>query len=210
MIVLYKHMEINRADRKNRAFVAADKMAFDGDVQAFQIRATGVIRELTAAKCTVVDYFLHRMMRAFDGKNKSIQYKIANDMNSMVIDKDSNIYDMIQSYITVLTLPPSETVDKVKCTLLTQVKDALTVTSEDTKRKTAAERKRTTPADQIGSGETATTATSKGTVKRSVARRNRMQLQVPQVDPRLVREATTRSSSSSSQPTTRAVHPLLT
>ena len=57
-----------------------------------------MIRELTAAKCTVVDYFLHKMMRAFDGKNKSIQYKVANDMNSMVTDRDSNIYDTIQRY----------------------------------------------------------------------------------------------------------------
>ena len=43
MTVLYKHMKINRTDRKNRAFNAADKLNFDGDVQSFQIKATAMI-----------------------------------------------------------------------------------------------------------------------------------------------------------------------
>jgi hypothetical protein len=98
MIVLYKHMEINRTDRKVRAFSQAEALTFDGDVQKFQIKATCMIRELCAAKCTLMDYALHKVMRAFDGKNKSIQYKIASDIKNMTIDGDTNIYDMIQAY----------------------------------------------------------------------------------------------------------------
>ena len=97
MIVLYKHMEINRTDRKVRTFSQAEALTFDGDVQKFQIKATCMIRELCAAKCTLMDYALHKVMRAFDGKNKSIQYKIASDINNMTIDGDTNICDMIQA-----------------------------------------------------------------------------------------------------------------
>ena len=35
MVVLYKHMEINRTDRKIRAFAKAVALAIDGDVHVF-------------------------------------------------------------------------------------------------------------------------------------------------------------------------------
>ena len=37
-------------------------------------------------------------LRTCPGKNKSIQYKIASDINNQIIDNDTNAYDMIQSY----------------------------------------------------------------------------------------------------------------
>ena len=37
-------------------------------------------------------------MHAFDGKTKSIQYKIASDINSQVVDDSLNVYDLIQGY----------------------------------------------------------------------------------------------------------------
>ena len=46
----------------------------------------------------MMDYALNKIMHAFDGKNKSIQYKIATDINSMQVNDDTNIYDMIQGY----------------------------------------------------------------------------------------------------------------
>jgi hypothetical protein len=45
-----------------------------------------------------MDFALHKIMHAFDGKNKSIQYKIAADINSTIVDDSLNIYDMIQGY----------------------------------------------------------------------------------------------------------------
>lgn len=95
MIVLCKHMETNRTDRKTRAFGRCDKLEYTGDVQAFQIEATSVICELCVAECSILDYALHKVMHTFDGKNKSIQYKVASDNNTMKTDQDSNIYDMI-------------------------------------------------------------------------------------------------------------------
>ena len=71
MIVLYKHMEINRNDRKTRAFSQADGLIFDGDVHLIQIKATAMFRELFASKCSIMDYALHKVMHAFDGKNES-------------------------------------------------------------------------------------------------------------------------------------------
>ena len=45
-----------------------------------------------------MDFALHKIMHDFDGKNKSIQYKIASDINSTIVDDSLNIYDMIQGY----------------------------------------------------------------------------------------------------------------
>ena len=45
-----------------------------------------------------MDYALHKIMHAFDGKTKSIQYKIASDINSQVVDDSLNVYDLIQGY----------------------------------------------------------------------------------------------------------------
>ena len=45
-----------------------------------------------------MDFALHKIMHAFDGKNKSIQYKIASDINSTIVDDSLNIYDTIQGY----------------------------------------------------------------------------------------------------------------
>ena len=96
--VLYKHMEIDRTDRKIRAFAKADVLAFHGDVHLFQIKVTTTIRELFAAKCSIMDYARNKIMHAFDGKDKSFQYKIATDINSMQVNDDTNVSDTIQGY----------------------------------------------------------------------------------------------------------------
>ena len=183
--------EINRTDRNNRAFSAADKLNFDGDVQAFQIKATAVIRELTAAKCTVVDYFLHRMMRAFDGKNKSIQYKIANDMKSMVINKDSNIYDMIQSYCADIAAVGDRrqgsvhTVDSKEGCAYCHIRGH---EEEDCRRKKA---------DSNGNKGGTSGGHKQGHRESECRKRNMMLLLIPQVvqvAPRLLKEETTPNS----------------
>ena len=46
----------------------------------------------------MIDYALSRIMKSFDGKSKSLQYKIAQDINAKKNDEDNNIFDMIQGY----------------------------------------------------------------------------------------------------------------
>ena len=96
--VLSKHMDISRNDRKTKAFDAADKLTFRGDVHAYQIEAINAIKELFDAKCSIMDYALTKIMKSFDGKNKSIQYDIARDINTQDITDQTNVFDMIQGY----------------------------------------------------------------------------------------------------------------
>ena len=98
IIILSKHMDICRQDRKTRAFEAVERLQFTGDVQKFQVEAATTIRELFSAKCTIMDFALSRVMRAFDGKNKIVQHQIAHDINNKVINDDTPIYDLIAKY----------------------------------------------------------------------------------------------------------------
>ena len=43
-------------------------------------------------------YVLTRIMKSFNGKLKTIQYRIAEDINQRVIDDNTNIYDMVKKY----------------------------------------------------------------------------------------------------------------
>ena len=56
----------------------------------YQIAAMKIIQEVLDAKCSMMDYILMRVMKSFDGKSKSIQYKIAQDVNTKVVDEHLN------------------------------------------------------------------------------------------------------------------------
>ena len=89
MHILYKHMDLSKINRKTKAFRQMDKLVYRGDVHQYQVEAMATFQEIFNAKCTLMDYMLYHMMRSFDGKCKTIQYKIAEDINST----DSNLYD---------------------------------------------------------------------------------------------------------------------
>ena len=118
--VLHKHIDISRNDRETKAFMALDKLEFKGDVQVYQITAMKLIQELLDSKCTIMDYILMRVMRSFDGKSKTIQYKIADDINNKVVDENLNVFDLIQSYCSDMASMGDNklnVVKNVKCTL---------------------------------------------------------------------------------------------
>ena len=39
-----------------------------------------------------------KLVKAFDGKSKAIQFKIADDFNNKVIDESLNVFDLVQKY----------------------------------------------------------------------------------------------------------------
>ena len=110
MIVLYRHADISRNDRITRAFDMMDSLSFDGDVSTWQVQAVKRIRELFSSGASIMHYALSRVMKSFNGKIKTIQYKIAEDINSRKITDETNVYDMIQTYAShVATVGDSKT-----------------------------------------------------------------------------------------------------
>ena len=98
--VMYRHADISKNDRITRAFDDMDKLAYNGDVLKWQSDAVKKIRELFDSKASIMHYVLSRIMKSFDGKLKTIQYKIAEDINSRVVDDSTNVFDMVQAYAT--------------------------------------------------------------------------------------------------------------
>ena len=72
MIVIYNRMEINRTDRKARAFSSADSLVFNGDVHRFQIKATQVVREQMGSDSCHDKYHL-----LFNFGSRSVQFDFA-------------------------------------------------------------------------------------------------------------------------------------
>ena len=101
VIVLHHHINISRMDRIIRAFNQMDKCVFKGSALAFQTEFLGLRRELDVCGATMQHYSLCRLMRAFDGKSKNLQYKIAEDFNDLQIEQ-ANIYDLLQKYCSFL------------------------------------------------------------------------------------------------------------
>ena len=102
MCILFKHCDISRNDRISRSFDDMDTLSFDGDAQRWEIDAISRVRNLYESGGQMVHYALSRVMKSFDGKLKHVQYKIAEDMNNMEIDDNTNIFDMLQGYASLI------------------------------------------------------------------------------------------------------------
>jgi len=98
MCVLYKHVDICAVGRKTMAFEKMDDLQFKGDIQSYQIDAISAIQELFDSKANIVDYALSKVMKSFEGRSKTIQFRIADDINNTQDTETLNIFDMIQSY----------------------------------------------------------------------------------------------------------------
>jgi hypothetical protein len=69
--------------RVKQAFEALGKVTYSGDPMLFQSKFMAALKELDSVKASIVDYKFCMMMKAFDGKSKSIQFKIAEDFNGI-------------------------------------------------------------------------------------------------------------------------------
>ena len=98
MCVLYKHVDICAVGRKTMAFDKMDELQFKGDIQSYQIEAISAIQELFDSKANITDYALSKVMKSFEGRSKTIQFRIADDINNTQDTQKLNVFDMIQSY----------------------------------------------------------------------------------------------------------------
>jgi len=98
--ILVKAMDLSRLDRVMAAFEAFDKLAYTGNALLFQTTFMAIKREMDSCRATMTDYIFCKMMRSFDGKSKTIQFKIAADYNDLdpVHRSQVNFYDLIQRY----------------------------------------------------------------------------------------------------------------
>jgi hypothetical protein len=89
VIVLVKRMYISRMARIGHAFTGLQNLYFHGDVHQFQSDFLSVKRELdtTGAAITHLIMTLCQLMKAFDGKSKTVQFKIADGFNKMDVDR---------------------------------------------------------------------------------------------------------------------------
>lgn len=101
--VLEKHMGISRMERVMSAFSAFDRLSYNGNVLLFQTQFMGLKRELDNCGASITHYVLCKLMAAFAGKSKTVQFKIAEDFNKIDLDSpDLNLYDLIQRYCSEL------------------------------------------------------------------------------------------------------------
>ena len=49
---------------------------------------------------SIMHFDLTHIMKSFNGKLKTVQYRFAEDVNGRVIDDNTNVFDMVQSYAT--------------------------------------------------------------------------------------------------------------
>ena len=57
-----------------------------------------VIKELFDCRCTIMDLALICVMKSLDGKSRTMQHQIANDINNSDITDQTNVFDMVQKY----------------------------------------------------------------------------------------------------------------
>lgn len=101
--ILYKHMSLSRMERIMAAFKTMDNLTFARDVHQFQTSFLAASRELDHCGATILHYTMCRLMRSFDGKSKTIQFKIAEDFNRMdELGEHTNMFDIVQRYCSEL------------------------------------------------------------------------------------------------------------
>ena len=83
-----------------QAFTTMDNLKFNGDVRIWQTDAVSAIRELLDSQASIMHYMLTRVMHSFKGNLKTVQYQIADEINSTTIDDKYNIFDMVQNVAT--------------------------------------------------------------------------------------------------------------
>jgi len=83
--------------QKTNAFEKMDQLQFKGDVQSYQIDAITVVQELFDSKANMIDHALSKVVKSFEGRSKTIQFRIADDINNTTDTGKLNIFDMIQS-----------------------------------------------------------------------------------------------------------------
>ena len=89
------------------AFTKLELLSYNGDTLQFQSNFLQLAckRELDACRATVTHLImtLCRLMKAFEGRSKTVQFKIAEDFNRLDLDDPNiNLYELVQGYFADL------------------------------------------------------------------------------------------------------------
>ena len=96
--VLVNHMELSKFERILRALNSLDGLAWKGDVHEYQVDVMNAVREVRSCQANITHLILARIVKSFEGQSKTVQYTIAEIINSGVaIDDTLNLYDIVQS-----------------------------------------------------------------------------------------------------------------
>ena len=82
MIVLHRHCQLSHNQRKTEAMAEMERLKFKTNVHDWQVQAVSAFQELIDSGCTIMDFGLSCLMKSLQGKSKTIQYRIADDINS--------------------------------------------------------------------------------------------------------------------------------
>jgi hypothetical protein len=98
MCVLMHRMEMSRFERISQALSGLDYIQWKGDARTYQVDVMNAVREIRACQANMTHLILSRIVKSFEGKSKTVQYKVAEIINSGVdIDETLNLYDIIHS-----------------------------------------------------------------------------------------------------------------
>ena len=101
VIVLVRHMLISRMRRIGHAFSGLhdQSLFFHGDVLRFQSGFLAVKRELDTTRASVAHLAICQLMKAFDGKSKTVPFKIADGFIKIDLDVPNiNPCGLVQGY----------------------------------------------------------------------------------------------------------------
>ena len=99
--VLFSHMELSKFDRILQSLAALDDISWSGDVHSYQVSVMNAVLEVRSCRADITHLIMARTVKSFEGKSKTVQYKIAEIFNSGVaIDETLNLYDIVQSVCT--------------------------------------------------------------------------------------------------------------
>ena len=103
MCLLTKHCEINRNNRIDQAFHGVDTLELKDEAQTWATTAITRVQELLALRAGMTHYILKSPKNSLEGKCKSVQFTIAEDMSALDPEDEVNIYDLIQTYASILS-----------------------------------------------------------------------------------------------------------
>ena len=101
--LMRKHCDINKNDRLQRAFNGVENIELKTDAMEWATTSMVRIRELLDSRAGITHYILKSLLNSLDGKCKTVQAKIAEDMAQLDPDDEVNIYDLLQTYATQMS-----------------------------------------------------------------------------------------------------------
>ena len=100
--ILYKNMDLSKSLRRTNALLSITKITLKDDIQEWVTELLSAINEVYESGATLEDFILIHTMQSIQGKSKTVQYLIADDINQRDENTTFHIYDLIHKYATLM------------------------------------------------------------------------------------------------------------